>query len=193
MNEDRTTIQNWCVMNVLSGDSFIDIGADIGEMTEAVLHLHRAKRIIAIDPEVAILNSKFEGCPVEVVETLVADREGEMPMFRNPPNTALNSIYRRGELQDTYEVMKPVTTVDALVERLGIEAPIVLKIDAEFAEHLIWHGMQKSLDKIRLMCMEFQMAHMEKLGIDAVGLLQDIKNKGFRYQFINNDNIEVMR
>lgn len=192
MNEDRTQVRNWCVMNVLPEDTFIDIGADIGEMTEAVLNLHRAKRIVAIDPEIRTLDAKFEGQPVELIEGLVADEEGERVMFRNPENTALNSIYQRKGLE-TVEIVKPVMTLDGIIERLGLEAPIVLKIDAEFAEHLIWKGMQKSLHMIRLMCMEFQFEAMENLGIDGMKLLDEIRRAGFGIEFINNDNIEIKR
>lgn len=192
MNEDRTTVRNWCVMNVLPDDTFIDIGADIGEMSEAVWDLHRAKRIIAIDPETEVLREKL-GNKIEIIEGLVADHGGVMVMHRNPENTALNSIYRRKDLKDTVEVMKPVMTLDFIVAQNNVEAPIVLKVDAEFAEHLIWKGMQKSLDKIRVMCMEFQYEAMEKLGIDGMKLLDEIKAQGFRVEFINNDNIEIRR
>lgn len=192
MNEDRTQIMNWCVMNVLPGDTFIDIGADIGEMTEAVLNLHRAKRIVAIDPEVRTLQGKFEGQPVEIVESLVADRDGHMVMFRNAENTALNSIYKRKDL-DTVGVVKKVAKLDSIVTQLGLEAPLVLKIDAEFAEPLIWRGMQETLPKIRVMCMEFMLEPMEKFGINGMEFLEQIKEAGWSFQFINNDNIEIFR
>ncbi len=192
MNEDRAIVRNWCVMNVLPGDTFIDVGADIGEMSEAVLNLHRAKRIIAIDPEGDFLRDKFQGYPVDVLETLVGDREGMATMFRNPENTALNSIYKREHLQ-TVEAVKPITTIDAIVKKFSLEAPIVIKVDAEFAEPLIWKGMRMSLHMIRVMCMEYSVTALRDIGIDGKEFLGRVKQAGFQWKYINNDNIEIYR
>ena len=191
MNEDRKAVAEWCAKNVLPGDTFIDVGADIGEMSEVVLALGHAKRIIAIDPEAEFLREKFKGTQVEVIDTLIADQEGEMTLHRNPENTALNSIYRRRDLKDTVQVVKPVTTMDALVEKYGLEAPIVLKIDAEFAEYVIWKGLQRSLPKIKIICMEYQKEAMDREGFDGDMLITRIRRAGCNFRYINANNIEV--
>lgn len=126
-------------------DTVVDIGANVGCFAFRVAP--RARRVVAVEPEpgnFAALRANLEGLAnVDLVREAVADAPGELSLYRDAHGTQGGrfTLYREldpGFLSDTVTV--PVTTLDALFARHGVERCDLLKLDAEGAEYDVLYG-----------------------------------------------------
>lgn len=152
----------WLRQVVKPGDTVIDAGANVGQMTLEMAHLvGPSGRVLAIEPapgNLAVLRRHVEanGFAERVIITAAAcaDRAGMMKFLVHGGHTdAVGSghhICRDHEPADeeaqTIEV--PVLTIDDVCAQHGAQ-PQVMKIDVEGAELLALRGAQNTLGRFR--------------------------------------------
>lgn len=142
-------------------DTVVDIGANVGCFAFRVAP--RARRVIAVEPEpgnfAALRANLGDLANVELDRCAVADAPGELTLYRDAAGTQGGrfTLYRDldpGFLTDAVTV--PVTTLDALFARHGVERCDLLKLDAEGAEYDVLHGASpESLARIRAIAGEY--------------------------------------
>lgn len=132
-----------------SGDTFIDVGANVGYYTVAAGQLvGPSGRVVAIEPQpqalsILRLNAQNLGANVIVVPSAVSDLEGETSFYiRSAGDT---SSFFPDEL--AREIKVKVETLDNLCEKLS--AVNFVKIDVEGYEMDVLRGARKTLSKHR--------------------------------------------
>lgn len=196
--DEWDVIAEWCISNISTGDVFIEIGAQLGYMSVMVCKFSDPSLAILVEPDsrtIPLLEENLRmnaKCPYKILQTLVLDKPGKEEFYLDLDNPAVNSIYKR-ELHNTEKVIVPVTTIDQIVEDFKITKPIVMKIDAEFSEHLIWRGMQKSIPLIKAVCMEFHKPGLSEIaGIDPDKFGKELMQH-FKVRDINHNNIALYK
>lgn len=197
---DWDRIVEWCIKNTSKDDIFIDVGAQLGYMSVLVQYFVSPRLHIAIEPDprtVEILDWNLKtNTPngnYKIIPKLCLDRAGfKQDLFLNSENPAQNSIFDRSPDYQTQKIAVETTTIDELLK--DTEGDVVLKIDAEFSEPLIWKGMQESLPRIKCMIMEVHDYWLLKLaGVDGAGFIDEIERAGFTSDWYDKTNIIFRR
>jgi FkbM family methyltransferase len=139
---------------VPAGSLVFDIGANIGEYSEAFLDL--GARVIAVEPNPDLVRKLLliRNRRLTVVQCAAGDQEGKLPLHINSHvntlgslsdewiNTALRlNLFPPGMGTWDRTVTVPVQTLDSLIERYGM--PHFIKIDVEGFELPALRGLTK--------------------------------------------------
>ncbi len=143
-----------------TGDLCFDVGANLGNRTEAFLKL--GARVVAVEPQKdcgQMLRDRFGGEPdFSLVDSALAQTEGETEFFVSSSNTLSSCspdwIEYAKELPafrdckwDQKTTVK-TTTLDALVERHG--NPVFCKVDVEGFEYEVLRGLSQPVGMVSL-------------------------------------------
>jgi len=138
------SVQRFIAQELSSGDTFYDIGANVGFFTViAARRVGPAGRVVAFEPvhsNAALLRrnlaaNAFENA--EIVEAAVGDRSGSVPFLSR---TAVDGkVHPRGDTQ-----VRMVRLDD-----LDLPAPDLVKIDAEGAEFDVLRGARALIERHR--------------------------------------------
>lgn len=121
-----------------AGDRWLDAGANIGAFTWLACHLG-ADVVVAVEPlpdHLQMLYHNAVGLPVVVIEGVVADVPGVVPIHVRPPAIQWRSSMFPGP-KDVDVVMAQATTVQSLVGAFHLDC---VKLDVEGAEIAILEG-----------------------------------------------------
>jgi len=185
---------------VRSGDTVVDVGANVGLYTLAAARLVGGEgRVIAIEPssrERAALEhnvrlNNLAGVTIDgralgsragtVVLRLAEARHGGQ-------NTLGEPVYEGVHLSGSEEVA--MTTLDDLVEETGLGAISVVKIDVEGAEHEVLLGGRRCLDRFRpVILMELQEPSLAAMGSSARDMADLLG--GHDYRLLRYDGTEA--
>jgi FkbM family methyltransferase len=173
----------------------VDLGANVGDWTAAVLEVAPRARVLAVEPAPEPrrrLEARFGGDPrVSIDSRAVAARAGAAEFFitRHSHNSSMRRP--RASVDDHYgavgawnivdRIEVPVTTVDELV---GNEDVAVLKIDVQGLEREALSGARGTLERAGGVLVEVTFIshydgdatfpwlheHLTQLGFDLVGL-----------------------
>jgi len=168
-----------------AGGDFVDVGAHIGMYSvAAALALRGGARVLAFEPNPSA-RAQLEhnlalngGDSVTVLPLAVADGAGEtllhVPATADPSFSSLEG----GRFEEGEPLRVEVATVDAEVERAGLE-PAVVKIDVEGGELRVLAGMERTLERRPLLVVEVGPAtaaeaerHLAERGYDAFRVLR---------------------
>lgn len=185
----------WCIRNIEKNDSFIEVGAHIGYVSTIVEKIINPKTAVYIEPHPPSfdvlkrnLEKNTDGSSF-LLQRIILDKEEKREFFESLENPISSSIYQRSPLW-TKKFIIESTTIDKIVERYKIKAPIVLKIDAEFAEPLIWKGLKNTLPFIKTIFMEIGSPNFEGwTGMTPEEFISDIRESGFKESWSDKDNI----
>jgi FkbM family methyltransferase len=137
-------------LGVHSGDVVLDAGAHIGLFTRTAL-ASGAKLVVAIEPTPesaeCIRRNEAEGIRsgrVIVIEEGVSDTPASVVFVRDGDCSACNhEAEGRGDAKSTFTAK--LTTIDELVERLGLERVNFIKLDIENAELKAIQGGRRTI------------------------------------------------
>jgi len=137
---------------VKSGDIVLDCGANVGVFTKFALQ-RGASLVVAIEPEPLSLEcfrrnlaTEIAAGKVIVVPEGVWSCDGSFPLRISPDNPAGHSM----AIHDVGRVINvPVSRIDTLVQRLGLERVDYIKMDIEGAEREALSGARDTLTKHR--------------------------------------------
>lgn len=141
------------------GDLCFDIGAHVGNRTDAWLSL--GAKVVAIEPQpecVKYLHRRFKGNRMlQVIDQAVGSTSGESILHISSSNPTIsttsgeqwrNQIMKdaRYPIQWDEQVRVGMTTLDELIDRFGV--PVFCKIDVENAEFEVLSGLSQPLPQI---------------------------------------------
>ena len=137
------------------GDAFYDVGANIGYFTIMGARLvGPAGRVVAVEPQPEAVrrlrhNLALNGFDnVTVVETAVADEEGESDFVVSDEEVLEWAALETTPAPEMRRIRVPVTTLDTL-RSTGLPAPKLVKLDVEGAEVRVLNGMLATLRRDR--------------------------------------------
>ena len=153
----------------------LDIGANIGN--HASYFAAHFDRVVAFEPNppvAAVLRANVMAQKVEVVETGLSDKLGELHFAVNQTNLGGSRV-----TADPSGMTIKVDTLDRLVEPLGLENVRFVKIDVERHEEKVLEGATTFLtNQLPVIAMEGHYKSFPELGKRVAALL---KTFGYRY------------
>lgn len=174
------------------GDTFIDIGANLGWFTLLGAALvGEAGRVIAFEPCTSLIDhlrrnvalNGFEQVTIEPVA--VAAEEGEAVLnIVASSNLGMNTLAAAPDA----EASETVTTIpyDVYAARHEVGPVRLVKIDAEGAEHWILQGMAQSLAERRIgaLLVEVDDERLRSVGSGTAELLDRLRGLGYTVRWI---------
>jgi FkbM family methyltransferase len=144
-----------CKTFLEQADGFVDIGANRGLYTfaSALWRRDNTVPIVSIEPVPALaeqLQSNIQRNQLNAVEVLtcaVADTVGQAQFNLDCEDPALSSLIGDSG-RNQIEFTSPVETLDSILGRMKQSKSIIVKIDVEDAEHLVFKGLQTATDKV---------------------------------------------
>lgn len=139
-----------------SGDVVIDCGAHLGVYTRQALQDGAAK-VIAIEPapeNVECFRRTF-GAELESGQVILApkgvwDRQGVLPLYSDPQNTAADGFVARGAGHKKVADI-PLETLDQILEELHVKRVDIVKMDIKGATVRALHGAVNTLEQFKPM------------------------------------------
>lgn len=188
---------------VQEGDVVVDVGANAGFFTVLAATLTGPTgRVVSFEPgdnnldrlknNIALNNYAH----VTLIEQPACDVPGEVRFFINSDDSGGNALWDPGEFKGNVKsaaAPRPITmqgtTVDAEIERLGLPAPKVIKIDTEGAELTVLKGCRKLLTGRRTpyVIAEYHPTGLEKMGASPYELRAFMAGFGYSAFFIYYD------
>lgn len=175
----------------------VDVGANEGNFTAAVLSLVPAARVLAVEPApepLARLRERFRANPtVEVVGKALADRSGVAALHLTGHDHNASLHRPREEMQTLYEdpgwsvvgaLDVQTTTLDEL---LGPDDEIsVIKLDVQGGELAVLEGGERTLERTRCVLMEVTFVSHYEDDADFQRLNQELLDRGFALTAISD-------
>jgi FkbM family methyltransferase len=134
----------------------LDIGANIGYYSILAALSNPNAEVIAFEPVpqlYARLVRNVElnqlGSRIQPLNLAISDRSGEIPLFVPNDGVLCESSILAEFRPDSTQLRAQATTVDAFLQARGLGRVDLIKIDVEGAEHLVFEGLWKTLDKMR--------------------------------------------
>jgi FkbM family methyltransferase len=177
------------------GDLVFDIGANVGEKTDAFLRL--GARVVAVEPDERnqrILIGKFlkyrlRPKPVRVVGKAVSDRISVETMWIDGPGSALNTLSQKwvdalrvdkDRFDRTLDVLEfaekrsvETTTIEHLTADNGL--PFFVKIDVEGHELSVLKGLRRSVPYLSF---EVNLPEFRQEGLQCLEVLRSLDSFG---------------
>ncbi len=156
LNHGRTwnrPVFEMCSNHLRSGDTFYDVGANIGCIALEVAALFRDEvTCVAIEPQPLLaeaIRKSADGSgfrSVRVIEAMVSSRDGEGELFLSSHCIHASQVGRKGWRN---KIRRRTVCIDTLavadVAERGISPPSVIKIDIEGGELQALRGARKTL------------------------------------------------
>lgn len=151
---------------LINGGVFFDIGANVGEVSEALLP--NASRIVAIEPDPASfaeLNRKL-GERVTCVQALVGPDGAQRTFLTNTIASKSSTSVTPGDEPPGHDYLKrthmQAVSLDTLAARYGL--PTLVKIDVEGFEMSVLDSAQAVLNAKPVVVMEFNSLCLSNFG-----------------------------
>lgn len=179
----------------------VDLGAYLGEFTDAARRVLQARRVILVeaDPESAAgLEAKYageEGC--EVVNAAVTDKSGPVDLRINThrdstsilPITDLAAATFRREMSELRTVEVPGLSLDDLFERCGLTEVALLKVDIQGAERHMIEGGERALAGVKALYIEVCFEEFYEGSSDFHELDQMLRKRGFKLRSFHENRL----
>jgi FkbM family methyltransferase len=182
---------------ISEGSLCFDIGANVGDVTEAFLAL--GSRVISVEPQtlcIRALQKRYQTDPrVSIVGKAVAEKTGNTELYICEYNSGISTMSPRWIKQSRYgnlfkwnkTVSIETVTLDSLIDSYGL--PRFCKIDVEGFERQVLSGLTHSIPFISF---EFRFEMIDEVET-CLKLLSNLGPATFNYtlhgsmDFINND------
>ncbi|WP_066953081.1 FkbM family methyltransferase [Streptomyces lushanensis] len=187
----------WLRGRLEPGDTFIDVGANIGYYSVLASQLvGDAGKVVAIEASPVFLQRLSQNVRlnemrnVRAVNGAVSDSRRMLTfVLASSANMGANSIVPYdGPAESTFEI--EARPLGEMLDSLEISTARVIKIDVEGAEGSVVRGMEPMLDKLRPdaeITAEVTPDRMAQLGDSAEDLLTTMRDHGFNVYRLAND------
>ena len=166
-------------------DFVLDVGSSTGVWSDAVKRVFPKARFILVDPlhqQYSKMNDwYFRKHPeFEPVAAAVSDEPGEAEL------SVSEDLYGSSLLHPTdfraYQTLRvPVRTLDEVVREKRLMGRGLLKIDVQFAEHLVLAGAKKLLPRVDALLVELSLLRYAPQAMIFEEMWELIRGLGFRY------------
>lgn len=168
-----------------TGD-IIDIGANVGVVSVLVGRQFPERTVYAIEPAPGTFAALGKNIALNALDNVqayqlaLADAPGSLAFNANPLERATARI---ATSQDTHVQTVEATTLDLFVERAGITAVALLKIDVEGFETLVFEGARETLARrlARVIFMEVCPPLTRSAGFDPSRPAQAVADAGYTW------------
>jgi len=146
-------------------ETVVDVGANEGLWSRAVLALARPQRVVAVEPSPDILpllrKAIGSSNSVSIVGAAVGSSIGEVQFNVTshthsasllPPRSDVMNAFYGGGYDITSQVVVPLTTIDEIMR--GTDAVSLLKLDVQGAERAAIEGARETLGRTRWLLIE---------------------------------------
>ncbi len=172
-----------------SGDTFIDIGANIGNhVLHAAARVGSTGRVIAFEPQPACCQRLRENVEVngltnvELHEMALSDEPGELTLKVLGGGTIMATFAADPEV-DTWvrqEIVVPVGVGDEQIPET-LAGRVVVKIDVEGFELFVARGLVETIARHRpFILIEFEPRYFERAGVKQQDVLDFFQQRGYR-------------
>jgi FkbM family methyltransferase len=167
-------------------DFVIDVGASTGIWSDAVNRLFPTARFILIEPLLSRHNPDSRRAFIdkhtnfETVEVAISNQPGKID-FQVSSDLYGSSMLQvsDGRIYETIEV--EVTTLDQLAQAKRITGQGILKVDVQFAEHLVLEGATCLLKQIDAIQLELTLRKVPQQAKSFLEMLNWLTELGFEY------------
>ena len=186
----------------------IDVGANIGQFSEACYQIFNKVRIIAIEPDfktAKVLEENLINKNSKIINKAISSYTGKTKFNVNSDSQASSllplGIGRKKYFEKTNVIKKitvPVTTLDKIIDR-KILKNILIKIDTQGSEFQVLKGAKNLLKKTKWVIIEvpLKQLYFGQKNFNELNKLM-VKNKftfkkvlNFHYESKNNEIIEM--
>jgi FkbM family methyltransferase len=130
---------------------FIDVGAHIGSIIDAVLHYDSSIGVYAVEPiTTKIENLRLKFPTIELYQCVLGESDGDVPFFVNAKQSGYSSLERPRNIEETDVITVPMKRLDSLILSGEID---VIKIDVEGAELGVLRGGEVLIERNRPLVM----------------------------------------
>ena len=134
----------------------VDGGAASGDWTRQLKAIYPNARVLCIEPrddaQAALRATAAELPGVQVAQTLISATEGEVPFHQNREQSSI--LPDASAAGAAGGVPTPTTTLDALVAKLGLPDPDLIKLDLQGAELMALEGAARCLRSAQAVLLE---------------------------------------
>ena len=140
--------------------TFLDVGANVGAWSALMLATAADARGVAYEPSSTAL-TRLRGRlgrqdRLEIVPAAVSDAPGELVFYEEAEAGETSSLVAGHSNAGAVARPVPVVTIDAELERLGLERVDLLKIDAEGFDLHVLRGASRALAERRVGAVQFE-------------------------------------
>lgn len=161
-------------------DFVIDVGASTGIWSYYISEIFPAARFLLIDPIMQLYQSNWLK-PQFVVEHAAAGDTPGRATFRVSADLYNSSLVGISNVaKETKQVDVPVVTLDAAVAKHGIRGHGILKVDVQYAEHLVLAGATELARSVDFLILELTLAPTHPKAKSLVEMLGIAHDMGFR-------------
>lgn len=177
--------------------TFIDVGANRGAWSSAMLEAAPQARGIAYEPSLSALQylrERLGADPrIEIVAAAVSDAAGELPFYEEPDAGETSSLLALHSQNATHCRRVRTVTVDAELERLGINHVDLLKVDAEGFDLHVLRGAKRALTEGRVGAVQFEYNGPWALaGATLGGALRLLTDAGFAVYVLRPNELRTL-
>lgn len=164
----------------------IDVGASTGVWSHTINRLFPDSRFILIDPLFSKYDSESKKYYIDpysnfdMVEAAVSNESGEA-VFQIASDLYGSSLLEPSDFRSYESACVQVITLDDLAKEKKLTGRGILKIDVQFAEHLVLQGAHTLLHQIDVLVVELSLMKYDeraKVFLEMCLLIHDL---GFRY------------
>ena len=195
----RDTGEMWLQRKAADGNTFVDVGANVGDWLSGIV-AHKAGapfRALAFEPSSSALDrlrARFANdARVEIVAAAAGDEPG-MLSFVEEPNAGKGStlVPGLGRIAGTTRTV-PVTTIDEQLARAGWDRVDMLKIDAEGYDARVIRGASRALAEGRIRVLQFEYNRSWQLAGETLhGCYRTLEAFGYRVFLLKRDGLYVL-
>ncbi|WP_231744912.1 FkbM family methyltransferase [Mycobacterium sp. IS-1590] len=178
------------------GDTFIDVGANIGCVSALASRLVGPSGIVvAIEPSPPVIAALQETVSlngltnVRVVTAAVSDREDDLPLFAGPSsNIGLTTTVAHGGLRE--QGLVRAAPLGSLVSQAELATARLIKIDVEGAEDRVLAGMLALVDALAAdaeLVVELSPSWWSDKTLRPIDVLRPFLDRGFHVYLLPNE------
>lgn len=180
-------------------DVMIDCGAHIGLYSRLASRILRNKgRLLAIEPNPEVLGflkenlADAEASTVDIHQLGLYRKVGEMNLYLGHEGLSGYSSLVNAGVSDL-SVTVPVTTLDTLLEEVGLARVDFMKIDVEGAEIDVLAGAEASIARgaLPLIQVEFTELNLRAIGKSSDALREAFETAGYRFYRFNYETLAL--
>lgn len=173
--------------------TLFDVGAHHGLFSHLYCLAGGGNRAVAYEPSPVLLEGARRISSLNALEDRTTFRLAAVgaEVATLPGWTDAGGLIAFGQAPDSVpQIDVEMTTLDAEVERLGI-VPQVVKVDVEGYEGEVLQGARRLLAKHRpLLFLEMHLDWLEKRGVSARGIVEDLRSHGYRFESLTGRPLE---
>jgi FkbM family methyltransferase len=160
----------------------VDVGGSSGVWSSTVHRIFPGARFVLIEPLSERYSNWYHKAhpDFEWVAAAASNKEGKAT-FQISQDLYGSSLFHPADQRDYQKVEVAVTTLDAVMDQKKITGGGIVKIDVQFAEHLVLEGAQRLLPHVDFLVMELTLKRCVPEARTFLEMVNHMEEAGFQY------------